>query len=902
MRESVLVGLGTLLLLAGTAGAQVTPYEWVFQTGRNGLIDSNALSCDPGTFSGGTWINSEGCFTRTGTRCSANPNQICDLQIVPANRCTTGNLGGGEASCVWPHNAGRCISNPKVGCLSNAYQAAPSAANAVTGPSTMCAGLATNICDMTIDRFGDAQTGAEIFACHCQGTDPAGAAFETSVCGSAPAVCSDGDPDRDTGGFGWAFGDELITGGPGTQSFARLGPSVNGSSTPSTSPRYAIENPPSVFDPQRDAGTIGRTPAGAIRPARTTEARTATEPFPDLSVRKHRSHGDSFWSDPSYETFLTTGTFNTHSMVLPCSPSVGWSPDDPVAPGVWCSSAASDGLTLLWRRDLTPTELAANPTCPPNCRKDFDLTTVESEALVAVSDQDANAGLQLALQSGEGRQAGAADSLGVRRVTLATWLVDGDLRCRLGGWGNAPGFIGRCSDGPRVCVPGDPVNGDAFCNGQGASCRACNGPIDPGNADFTNGLPNQLGLPPGYSTHGSAELDLVAGQRLGLVEGPAVDIVLPVLLVGTSGFASAEFRDVPGEGPNPAFDLAELGEVSAAATPFGVGIGAGGSFANGSTLPIGEPCCAGGVDVTWGPAQPGDAVGALLRTFDSGPGANGIPACLGDNGAASNGAAACDQRLGLGVAGSKGDPALNTGSDDVARANSSARFGMRNGSDPTYNQVSALALRDASVFLARNRDALLKLNVSHCPIVGGAPRCGYFDSSCDEGESDGDGVFCELDNCPTVANADQSDSDADGVGNVCDNCTNVSNPREAADFLTTNPWATLSGGQRDDDHDGFGNRCDAKFPGVTGTVVNSSDLAQFRASNGKTRTGDTCGTIGTRPCAIFDLDQTGLIIGSGDLARFRLLNGKVVGPRCATYCTGNSAALPCQAGTTGSCL
>jgi len=83
---------------------------------------------------------------------------------------------------------------------------------------------------------------------------------------------------------------------------------------------------------------------------------------------------------------------------------------------------------------------------------------------------------------------------------------------------------------------------------------------------------------------------------------------------------------------------------------------------------------------------------------------------------------------------------------------------------------------------------------------------------------------------------------------------------------------------------------------VTGTIVNSSDLAQFRASNGKNRTLDTCGTLGTRPCAIFDLDEAGLVLGSGDLSRFRVLNGKVVGPKCAT------CPLECVAGPAGSCV
>ena len=88
------------LLLAASfalpAHADVFPYEVVTQVGRNNIIDSNALSCDPGTFSGGTWINSEGCYTRTGTRCSANPT-TCSACSAPtstrSNRSMQVNVG-----------------------------------------------------------------------------------------------------------------------------------------------------------------------------------------------------------------------------------------------------------------------------------------------------------------------------------------------------------------------------------------------------------------------------------------------------------------------------------------------------------------------------------------------------------------------------------------------------------------------------------------------------------------------------------------------------------------------------------------------------------------------------------------------------------------------------------------
>ncbi|HTO55721.1 MAG TPA: thrombospondin type 3 repeat-containing protein [Myxococcota bacterium] len=172
------------------------------------------------------------------------------------------------------------------------------------------------------------------------------------------------------------------------------------------------------------------------------------------------------------------------------------------------------------------------------------------------------------------------------------------------------------------------------------------------------------------------------------------------------------------------------------------------------------------------------------------------------------------------------------------------------------------------------------------------------------GDTDGDGVPDATDNCPTIANADQADGDGDGVGDVCDNCVNVSNPRVpggAIAFLAANPWATLTGGQRDDDHDGFGNVCDGDFPGTSqGGNVGPADTAQYRTALGKSRATDTCGTAGTTPCAIFDLNLTqntdnATNIGPADTARYRQLLGQPAGPKCA------ACPLPCQAGASGSC-
>ena len=84
------------------------------------------------------------------------------------------------------------------------------------------------------------------------------------------------------------------------------------------------------------------------------------------------------------------------------------------------------------------------------------------------------------------------------------------------------------------------------------------------------------------------------------------------------------------------------------------------------------------------------------------------------------------------------------------------------------------------------------------------------------GDSDGDGVCDDQDNCDFTSNPDQADNDGDGIGNVCDDtpngepCANnggdsdgdgVCDDQDNCDF-TSNP------DQADNDGDGIGNVCD----------------------------------------------------------------------------------------------
>ncbi|MDD9892596.1 MAG: thrombospondin type 3 repeat-containing protein, partial [Gammaproteobacteria bacterium] len=95
-----------------------------------------------------------------------------------------------------------------------------------------------------------------------------------------------------------------------------------------------------------------------------------------------------------------------------------------------------------------------------------------------------------------------------------------------------------------------------------------------------------------------------------------------------------------------------------------------------------------------------------------------------------------------------------------------------------------------------------------------------------ETDTDGDGVFDNVDNCPAIQNADQTDTDGDEAGNVCDDDDdndNVSDSDEATNGTdplladtdsddtnddTDNCPLTANEDQTDTDQDGDGNACD----------------------------------------------------------------------------------------------
>jgi hypothetical protein len=500
------------------------------------------------------------------------------------------------------------------------------------------------------------------------------------------------------------------------------------------------------------------------------------------------------------------------------------------------------------------------------------------------------------------------------------------MRCRIGGWGNPGGEVGRCANSATVCpTPGSVGSPCAALE----ACVACLGPYDAST--------NPLGLPPGYNTHNlNAELGLVQGQRIGGIAGVTSLVKVPLFVVATTGFASSDFRDIGGDGLLDYDDMGEVDTTQLGTFPFAVGVGTGGTFTHPSTLAIGEACCDTGAPISWGPSQVGIATSQFPfnRVFDRGPGPDGIPGCMNDTSAQGNGVNACNQRLGKGNSGAKTDGFFATGKDDVktnytigasgsipASANRynaraplaevvsyfTTTYGYTSPNPQSVNTISSFTIADIDVLETNNTDILVKVNSSSCPLIGLNSKCTPAPGT----DPDGDGLTGLQDNCPTVSNVTQADGDLDGVGNACDNCIFTSNPRvDMAQVTALVPaangnlvWATTTGGQRDADHDGYGNKCDADF--TTAAVnVGPGDITQFNASLGDSRITDLCGSANNQTCDRYDLDEgTAANIGPPDRARLNALIGFPAGgvsPAGTGKCP--TCPLTCVAGTAGNCF
>jgi len=101
-------------------------------------------------------------------------------------------------------------------------------------------------------------------------------------------------------------------------------------------------------------------------------------------------------------------------------------------------------------------------------------------------------------------------------------------------------------------------------------------------------------------------------------------------------------------------------------------------------------------------------------------------------------------------------------------------------------------------------------------------------------DSDHDGVFDPLDNCPGVSNPLQEDGDGDGVGDACDHCRAAADPQQqdrdgdGIGDACDNCGDVANSTQADCDGDGAGDACD-DFPDIAVeslTIAFSSDLGR----------------------------------------------------------------------------
>ncbi len=156
-------------------------------------------------------------------------------------------------------------------------------------------------------------------------------------------------------------------------------------------------------------------------------------------------------------------------------------------------------------------------------------------------------------------------------------------------------------------------------------------------------------------------------------------------------------------------------------------------------------------------------------------------------------------------------------------------------------------------------------------------------SPCDNlgGDTDGDGVCNDEDNCPDTPNANQADSDNDGIGDVCDTvdpCDSLGGDTDGDGVCNDedNCPDTPNANQADSDNDGIGDVCDIVDPcdnlggdtdgdGVCNDEDNCPDTPNTdQADSDNDGIGDVCDTPSNGDCDDLSVSSgDGIIIVSG---------------------------------------
>ena len=528
-RRAQLLATRILLFLLAIAAslpvaASVTaPYRDIVGNGSNNITDVTAAGACGFTLDGGGNFVPGVCRDRTGVPCATTG--VCDLERVPAGRCTQGS----NPVCLWPNGSGFCNNDANRGCLID--------------PDCVAVG---GTCNTSLIPPGD--------PCACQGTTPGAPGFETDVgvCEGDFGVCSDGDANATFGGFGGFSGSDSdprtpggdFGGGPCTATTG-LGPGTNNTNCGSaaglqvTGPRWGLENPTILRLAFRKAGagTVG-TP---IREIKRTIATTLDDP--DVpGVRRTTGHGDSYWEDWAWRENFLAGTAAV-TVVSYCETPRGFDTDQPIgscqdpaslgdtgvlcqddtdctlpalclnrdgsgtAP-LYCHEQPLDTIGALWTADVPtndflppahPNQTGPNPVdvdgdgqidCPGHCGLDYDFNTLIEDTIIQVSVADTEAGVQLAMNAMTGgindlgpanglNPAREGDSISVGSIFAATFYLDTPPDCEMRSKAELP-FVGRCETTPQAC---DPVTNEIE-GGLGATCpvacRPCYGPFQAG--------------------------------------------------------------------------------------------------------------------------------------------------------------------------------------------------------------------------------------------------------------------------------------------------------------------------------------------------------------------------------------------------------------------------------------
>jgi hypothetical protein len=760
-------------LVAIPAAAQVIPYQGVGTLGTNNVYDIDLTMCQlnpaPPTLPS---ADPAGCIDRFFDRCTADPQGLdfCQVRAVPAGRCA------GGTTCQWNEGVGshRCTTNTDITCVTDAH----------CPPGDTCN-----------PALGDTPTAVANCACNPDGSD------EQSVCGgglAAQARCSDGDPGLPVGDL-HASGlcTWTVLGDPGatpTNCGLEAGQALTG-------PRGGgWENAPSAITPQRQPGT-GLSAIGQINNLKGTVAIDLQDPDPNgFGIRRYTGVGKSIYVDWGFAAKEVSGA--AVSAILPAYPidlPTGWRTEDLIGTcdglgtepaGTLClvnfqcgSGGTCTGLSgpythavdevgFIFTQDI-PEDTGGEDRCPPKCGLDYHMHTLEQEELEAVTREQVESGVQLALDfatnfgspqvRGVAGRAGAGDAISALATFVPVWLTD-DVRCFMAG---DPGRadpndskIGICTGASAGAPPScDPATEDGATNDCEASfqCVYCGGRFD--------AVTNPLALPEGYDDQAGnckAGFDcsvLALEGRMSGRNNRTFNLKVPLSVIYTTGYVQAELVDTTCPG-TPAGNCLTAGNGTVSGAP---GIGPGppwDKYDPNEVLPAFKTRYGGNGETSSGVSWAAEMkTGTGLKTGDFKPGPDGIPGCIGDNQKGIDGppcagvgsppgttVGAGDDlpRLTVTLPGETGpgnaaapprvgDPGTGLTAIPNPLAGISTGTGLKGELDdpngaPTIRMVAAGSARDLNVLGTQNNDSLFKISRVICPVRSDGPDC-WFDNA-----------------------------------------------------------------------------------------------------------------------------------------------------------------------------